>query len=66
MTKREAKKLPDGLYEIYWKRGGMSLAAKGETGDGDVWFAPCNWITGSQIVHPGNIKQVVLIRERDK
>lgn len=65
MTKRQAQKLPDGLYEIYWKRGGMSLAALGHTGDGEMWIAPCNWITGSQIVHWGNIKHAVLIRERE-
>jgi hypothetical protein len=44
MTRREARKLPLGLYRIYWKDGGMSLAAVGQTETGMRWFAPTNWV----------------------
>tara|TARA_Y100000310_G_C20598360_1_gene771697 strand:+ start:227 stop:601 length:375 start_codon:yes stop_codon:yes gene_type:complete len=32
-----------GLYRIFWKSGGTSLASVGQTHDGTRWFAPCNW-----------------------
>lgn len=43
----EAKKLPHGLYKVFWKQGGMSLAAKGHRSDGSPWFAFTNWISPS-------------------
>lgn len=44
MTPEEVKKLPDGLYRIYWKEGywpqrGTSLAAVGTFFDGNKWMA---------------------------
>lgn len=45
MTQTEAKKLPNGLYKIYWKEGGYSLGAMGRTYNGMCWIAPCNWIS---------------------
>lgn len=41
------KGLTHGLYEIYWKSGGSSLAAVGYDTYGNNWYAPCNWISGS-------------------
>ena len=35
-----------GLYEIFWKSGGSSVAAIGMTYDGTRWFAPTNWCNG--------------------
>lgn len=32
-----------GLYRVYWKSGGTSLAAIGVTYDGGRWLAPINW-----------------------
>ena len=43
MTQREAKKLKHGLYRLYWKEGGASVAAVGMLHDGKYWFAPSNW-----------------------
>ena len=35
-----------GLYRIYWKSRGISLASVGFAYDGSNWFAPCNWTSG--------------------
>ena len=43
MTRKEAKKLVNGVYRVFWKDGGASVAAIGRLYDGDVWMAPCNW-----------------------
>lgn len=32
-----------GLYRVFWKSGGSSLAAIGVTDDGGRWLAPINW-----------------------
>jgi len=44
MTKRQAQKLRHGLYRIWWKSGGNSLASVGSMRNGDRWLAPTNWI----------------------
>jgi hypothetical protein len=51
MNQQDAKKLPHGLYRIYWKQGGSSLASMGSCYNGDRWFAPCNW-THSDLTYP--------------
>jgi hypothetical protein len=33
-----------GLYRIWWKSGGYSLAAVGMGSDGRRWLAPTNWV----------------------
>lgn len=33
-----------GLYRVYWKDGGFSLAAVGMLENGDRWLAPVNWV----------------------
>ena len=43
MTQEQAKRLPLGLYRLYWKDGSSSLAAVGNLNDGRRWFAPVNW-----------------------
>lgn len=43
MTKEEARKLHHGIYRLYWKDGGSSLASVGGLHDGTRWFAPINW-----------------------
>lgn len=47
MTKIETKKLPLGLYKLFWKSGGWSLASVGQDESGNKWIAPTNWITPS-------------------
>ena len=44
MKKAEVKKIPLGLYKVYWKSGGHSLAAIGMIENGDKWLAPINWV----------------------
>lgn len=36
-----------GVYRLYWKSGGASVAAVGMLYDGTRWYAPANWTTGS-------------------
>ena len=45
MTLGEVRLLGHGIYRIYWKDGGSSLASVGSLSNGDRWFAPTNWIT---------------------
>ncbi len=33
-----------GLYRLWWKDGGSSLASVGCDKSGNRWFAPTNWI----------------------
>lgn len=47
MKKREIDNLPLGLYIVYWRTGGYSEAALGQTRSGKRWIAPCNWVSGS-------------------
>jgi len=44
MSPAEVRDLPDGLYAIHWRDGGVSLAAVGRNGAGEAWMAPTNWI----------------------
>lgn len=48
MNKREAEKLEHGLYILFWKDGGNSLASVGSLHDGTRWFAPTNWTNKSK------------------
>jgi hypothetical protein len=43
MTKDQSEKLPHGLYRLFWKSGGTSLASVGSLYDGSSWFAATNW-----------------------
>ena len=52
MTKKEAKLLNIGIYRLYWKEGGHSMAAVGRLFDGNTWFAPVNWVSSHG---PGSI-----------
>lgn len=44
MNQRSVQRLRDGIYRLWWKDGGSSLAAVGITTDGKRWFAPTNWV----------------------
>ena len=66
----EIKDCPLGLYEVFWKSGGSSIAAIGNMHNGVRWIAPCNWTT-SEGFDPteriegefiNNIKSIVLIK----
>lgn len=48
MTLDEAKKLQHGIYRLWWKDGGSSLAAVGVLHDGKRWYAPTNWTSATE------------------
>lgn len=63
--------LKHGVYKIYWKGGGSSLASIGMTYNGINWFAPCNW-TSEDNEHPQiastnwkMVKKIKLIKENN-
>ncbi len=43
MNQKELRTKPLGVYRLYWKDGGMSVASVGALYDGRRWFAPANW-----------------------
>ena len=45
MTKAEVQTVDHGLYVIFWKDGGSSLASVGSNAAGRRWFAPTNWVS---------------------
>lgn len=45
MRKKAVENLIQGVYRLHWKSGGSSLAAVGETNNGDKWMAPVNWLS---------------------
>ncbi len=53
MTKAEIKKLDlrNGIYRVYWKSGGSSVAALGCLPNGDRWLAPTNWLHPTEDQH---------------
>jgi hypothetical protein len=62
LKQEEVRKLRLGLYRIYWKSGGTSVAAVGMVENGNRWLAPTNW------THPtedkktwASVSRVVLI-----
>lgn len=62
MTRAEAKKLVNGVYRVWWKSGGSSVAAIGRTADGSAWLAPSNWISVDTYgMHWRQVERVKLI-----
>ena len=45
MKKSDVQKIKLGLYEVFWKLGGSSLAAVGNDPAGNRWLAPVNWVS---------------------
>ncbi len=62
MKREEVQLLEHGLYKIWWKSGGHSLAAVGSLSNGKRWMAPTNWITVPSTTHWPIVKKVKLIR----
>lgn len=48
MNRKEVRLLNHGLYKLFWKSGGNSLASIGSLCDGTKWFAPCNWTSETE------------------
>ena len=44
MKKKDVDILQNGLYKLFWKEGGSSLASVGQLINGDMWYAPTNWV----------------------
>jgi len=42
-TKEEILNCNHGIYVIYWKSGGSSVASVGSLYSGKRWMAPANW-----------------------
>ena len=51
-TGEEMLKCKLGVYEVFWKSGGSSIAAIGMTYSGQRWLAPTNWTNGSDEQDP--------------
>lgn len=43
MNQLAVRKLPLGVYRVFWNDGGSSVAAIGQLHDGTRWLAPANW-----------------------
>ncbi len=61
MKQKKVKKLSSGLYEIYWKNGGSSLASVGQDENGSMWFAPTNWVASIPCFDWSTAKSVVKV-----
>lgn len=59
LKKKEEPKM--GLYRIYWKSGGNSLAAIGRDKLGELWIAPTNWVSGSSNFNSADIEKLELL-----
>ena len=35
-----------GIYRLWWRSGGSSLASVGSDCAGNHWYMPANWVTG--------------------
>lgn len=54
LAKRGSPDAPrSGLYRVFWKSGGSSLAAIGILSNGDRWIAPTNWVTPGTMASDG-------------
>lgn len=45
MEQSDVQRFKHGLYKLFWKDGGSSLASVGSNIYGRRWFAPTNWVT---------------------
>ena len=65
MKKSDVQKLSHGVYRIYWKEGGTSVAAVGSTPSGARWLAPTNWVSigtdANTLSHWKSVRKVELI-----
>lgn len=49
MKMSDVQNLPPGIYRIFWKTGGSSLASVGCDKDGKRWLAPTNWLLANNV-----------------
>ena len=71
-TGHDMDNCPLGLYEVFWKSGGSSVATIGMTYDGTRWIAPSNWCNGKEDgdptarmpKHRDEIEKIVLLYQQ--
>ena len=57
--------LKHGVYRIYWKDGGSSVASVGSTSDGTRWYQPSNWISEEVCTSWSRVERVELIETQN-
>ena len=50
----KSSEVPPGLYRVYWRSGGSSLAAVGVDNAGLRWIGACNWVSACAVDGDGN------------
>lgn len=62
MTTEDVSMLCNGIYRIHWLDDtSWSVASVGRNENGDVWFAPANWIGGQLCYNWRMVLRVSLI-----
>lgn len=54
-----------GVYRIYWKCGGSSVASVGFDKTGWNWFAPANWCGGVPCFDWSKVRKEKLLATQD-
>lgn len=57
------KGLKHGLYIVFWKEGGISLASIGYLSDGTNWMAPSNWTNPDKTTDFSGVEKLHLLYE---
>ena len=55
----------NGIYRVFWKSGGSSLAAVGRDESGTPWMAPTNWIGDLPCSDFSDVKTFSLLSAED-
>jgi hypothetical protein len=61
VKQKKVQQLEHGLYKIWWKSGGASLAAVGSKMNGERWMACTSWISDGTASWP-MVKKVKRIK----
>ncbi len=56
MKRKEFHALPCGIYRVFWKDGGESLASIGMSHKGLRWLAPTNWT--EPVIWEGEVNKI--------
>ena len=62
----EVRGLKNGLYRVWWKSGGYSLAALGVNRDGSRWLAPSNWVAPTDDPDWATVERMELVERRSQ
>ncbi len=64
MTLEEIRWKKNGIYRVFWREGGVTVAANGCMSDGAPWLASTNWlgpIGALSTEHAGRIREMDLL-----